>query len=186
MEVKAIWLILFEEPMRNCLMPTVSWHIFTYHLEVVTGTVWHICGNDSLLRIESSRWKGSVTCGLEADISLAPCLATDIWTLVPKAITGPKSRGTSFNTTLWRHVQRYCAHFPLFMQIMCSGYSFLHRRKFPRTNLFYTFKQLKITIFPYFQNCVISRVFVVIVFLLFFFLPFFSLMKWFSSSLIST
>ena len=25
-----------------------------------------------------------------------------------KAITGPKSRGTSFGTALWHHVQRYC------------------------------------------------------------------------------
>ena len=29
-------------------------------------------------------------------------------TLLTKAITGPKSRGTSFDTTLSHHVQRYC------------------------------------------------------------------------------
>ena len=28
--------------------------------------------------------------------------------LTQKAITGPKSQGTSFGTTLWHRVQRYC------------------------------------------------------------------------------
>ena len=60
---------------------------------------------------------------------LLRCLTTGFWTMAPKAITGPKSRRISFGTTLWRHVQRYCGHFLLFVQIMCSGYSFLHKRK---------------------------------------------------------
>ena len=81
---------------------------------------------------EPSGWKGSVTYGLGADISLPHCLATGIWTLAPKAITGPKSRGTSLGTTLWHHVQRYCTNFPLFMQIIWSAYSFLRRGEFIR------------------------------------------------------
>ena len=71
--------------------------------------------------IVPSGWKGSVTHGLGADISLPQCLATGIWNLVPKAITGPKSRGTSFGTTLWRHVQRYCAKILAFMLILWSS-----------------------------------------------------------------
>ena len=42
-------------------------------------------------------------------ISLPHSLATGIWNLAPKAISGPKSRGTSLGTTLWHHGQRYCA-----------------------------------------------------------------------------
>ena len=146
MEVQVIWLIVFnlklvvfEKHMRNFWTPTVKWYTFTYHLEEVTGNLWHIYGNDAMLQIEPSGWKGFVTYGLGADTSLPPCLATGIWTLVPKATSGPKSRGASFGTTLWRHVQRYCSHFLLFMQMMCSGYSFLHRRKFPKSNLFHSF-----------------------------------------------
>ena len=66
---------------------------------------------------DPSGWKGSVSYGLGADISLPPCLATGIWNLVPKATSGPKSRGASFGTKLWRHVQRYCAQFLVFMLI---------------------------------------------------------------------
>ena len=161
MEVKVIWLIffnlrlmVFEKDMRNFWIPTVPWHTFTYHLEEVTGTLWHIYGNDSLLQIEPSGWKGCVTYGLGADTSLPPCLPTGIWTLVPKAITGPKSRGTSFGTTLWLHVQRYCVRFPLFMQIMSSGSSFLQRPKFPKTNLFSPFEQLKNDNFPFFSKSI--------------------------------
>ena len=83
-----------------------------------------------LFKLEPSEWKGSVSLG--ADISLPHCLATGIWTLAPKAITGPKSRETSFGTTLWHHAQRYCANFPLFMQIMWSTYSLLRWGKFIR------------------------------------------------------
>ena len=125
--------------MRNCQIPTVPRQPLTYRLEEITGTLWNIYWNDSLLNIELSRWKGSVTYGLGADISLPQCLATGIWSLAPKATSGPKSRGTSFGTTLWRHVQRYCAQFPCFMQIMCFGCSFSHGR----TNLFNSFDKLK-------------------------------------------
>ena len=94
-------------------------HILTcaYHMEEITGKFWHIYWSCSMLQIDPSGWKGSVSNGLGAGISLPPCLATGIWNLVPKATSGPKSRGASFGTTLWRHVQRYCAQFLLFMVI---------------------------------------------------------------------
>ena len=42
----------------------------------------------------------------EADVSLTlNCLATCIWTLAPRAISGSKTRGTSLDTTVWPHVQ---------------------------------------------------------------------------------
>ena len=62
-----------------------------------------------ILQIDPSGWKGSVSNGLGADISLPHCLVTGFWNLAPKATSGPKSRGASFGWTLWRHVQRYCA-----------------------------------------------------------------------------
>ena len=125
MDVKITWIIVlnfglrvFEGHMRNCQMPTVSGNTFVYRMEEITSTLWYIYWNDPLLQIEPSGWKGSVTYGLGADISLPPCLATGIWNLAPKATSGPKSRGASFGTTLWRHVQRYCAHFSFDMQII--------------------------------------------------------------------
>ena len=55
---------------------------------------------------------GSVSYGLGADLSLPPSLPVgDDRYLNPsftKATHGPKSRGKSFGTTLWHHVQRYC------------------------------------------------------------------------------
>ena len=42
-------------------------------------------------------------------------------TKLTKAITGPKSRGTSFGTTLWHHVQRYCSISVLFAHAQISG-----------------------------------------------------------------
>ena len=148
MEVQVIWLIVFnlrlivfEKHVRNFWIPTVPWCTFTYHLEEVTENLWQIYGNDAILQVEPSGWKGFVTYGLGADTSLPPCLATVFWTLVPKATSGPKSRGASLGTTLCRHVRRYSSHFLLFMQMMCSGHSFLHRLKFPTANLFYSFEK---------------------------------------------
>ena len=103
---------------KNCI---------TYHMEEISSSLLHIYRNCWLLQIEPSGWKGSVYYGLGADISLPHCLATGIWTLVPKATSGPKSRGASFGTTLWRHVQRYCAHSLAFMQI--HGYLFTHAQR---------------------------------------------------------
>ena len=91
--------------------------ICTYHMEEITGTLLYIYRNCFILEIDPSGWKGSVQYGLGADISLPPCLATGIWNLVPKATSGPKSRGASFGTKLWRHVQRYCVQFLAFMVI---------------------------------------------------------------------
>ena len=129
MEVKMSWIIVlnlgqsvFEKHMRNCQIPVVQRRTFMYHMEEITGNTFiYIYRNDQLLETEASGWKGSVTYGLGADISLPQCLATGIWNLAPKAITGPKSRGTSFGTTLWHRVQRYCAHFALFMQMSVLG-----------------------------------------------------------------
>ena len=92
-------------------------HTCASHMEEITGKFLYIYRIRFMLQIDPSGWKGSVLNGLGADISLPPCLATGIWNLAPKATSGPKSRGVSFGTTLWRHVQRYCAHFPLFMVI---------------------------------------------------------------------
>ena len=88
-----------------------------------------------MLEIDPSGWKGSVSYGLGADISLPPCLATGIWNLVPKATSGPKSRGASLGTKLWRHVQRYCAQFLAFMVIYGNSVLWvfcLRNRKYPR------------------------------------------------------
>ena len=118
------WVFL-QERMRNWQIHTVPRTTCTYHMEKITGTLFYIYWKWLLFRVELSGWKGSVSYGLGADISLPPCLATGIWNLAPKATSGPKSRGASFGTTLWRHVQRYCAHFRVFMLIQCSGY-FVH------------------------------------------------------------
>ena len=106
-------LSVLQKHMRNCYTHTHlyvphgrnNWYSFAY--------IW----NRFILTIDPSGWKGSVSNGLGADISLPPCLATGIWNLGPKATPGPKSWGPSFGTTLWRHVQRYCAKFLIFMVI---------------------------------------------------------------------
>ena len=152
-KVKITWIFVlnlelsvFETRMRNCQTLTVPRQPFTYHLKDIT--LWYmiyiyiyiyIYRNDTLLEVVPSGWKGSVTYGLGADISLPHCLATGIWSLVLKATSGSKTRGTSFGTTLWHHVQRYCTQFPCFMQIMCLEYSFSHGR----TNLFNSTDKLK-------------------------------------------
>ena len=96
-------------------MPYV--HTCASHMEEITGKFLHIYRSCFMLQIDPSRWNESVSNGLGADISLPPCLATGIWNLTLKATSGPKSRGASFGTTLWRRVQRYCARFLLFMVI---------------------------------------------------------------------
>ena len=101
---------------------------------------------------EPSGRRGSVTCGLGADISLPHFLATGIWNLVSKAITGSKSQGTSFGTMLWRHVRSYCAPFSVFMQIMWSRLSCLRKRKFPKMNMLNPFAKLKNGHFRHFSK----------------------------------
>ena len=104
-------------------------------MEEITSTPLYIYRNCFMLEIDPSGWKGSVPYGLGADISLPPCLATGIWNLVPKATSGPKSRGASLGTKLWRHVQRYCAQFLAFMVIYGNLvlYAFcIRNRKYPK------------------------------------------------------
>ena len=104
-------------------------------MEEITRPLGYIYSNCYYLEIELSEWKGSVSYGLGADISLPPCLATGIWNLVPKATSGPKSRGASLGTKLWRHVQRYCAQFLAFMVIYGNSVLWvfcLRNRKNPR------------------------------------------------------
>ena len=102
-------------------------HTCASHMEEISGKFLHIYWSCFMLEIDPSGWKGSVPYGLGADISLRHCLATGIWNLVPRATSGPKSRGASFGTKLWRHVQRYCAHSLVFMQI--HGYLFTHAQR---------------------------------------------------------
>ena len=110
-------------------------NICTYHMEEITGRLLYIYRNCFMLGIDPSAGKGSVSYGLGADISLPPCLATGIRNSVPKATSGPKSRGASLGTKLWRHVQRYCAQFLAFMVIYVNSRSVLWvfcPRKYPR------------------------------------------------------
>ena len=95
-------------------------HTCASHMEEITCKFLYIYRSCFILQIDPSGWKGSVSNGLGADISLPHCLATGIWNLAPKATSGPKSRGASFGTTLWRHVQRYCAQFFRFM-VICGN-----------------------------------------------------------------
>ena len=93
------------------------------------------------------------------NFSLPHYLTTGIWNLAPKAITGPKSRGTSFGTTLWRHVQRYYAHFPLSIQIMCCGcFFFCVGTIFVKISSSTASKNRKRTILASFQNFVIFSI----------------------------
>ena len=112
MEGKIGWLIIYnirlsacEEHMRNCQMSTITRHTFTYQLETIIATPWCIHRNGLLLQIELSGCEGYVKCAQGADVSLTYCLATSIWTIAPKAISGSKTRGTSLGTTVWPHVQ---------------------------------------------------------------------------------
>ena len=110
-------------------------NICTYHMEEITGRLLYIYRNCFMLGIDLSAGKGSVSYGLGADVSLPPCLATGIRNSVPKATSGPKSRGASLGTKLWRHVQRYCAQFLAFMVIYVNSRSVLWvfcPRKYPR------------------------------------------------------
>ena len=110
-------------------------HTCASHMEEISGKFLHIYGSCFMLEIDPSGWKGSVPYGLGADISLPHCLATGIWNLVPKATSGPKSRGASFGTKLWRHVQRYCAQFLAFMVIYGNSVLWvfcIRKLKYPR------------------------------------------------------
>ena len=98
--------------MRNCQICFIPRHTWRYQMEERTRTLLYIYRNCNLRWIELSGWKGSVTYGLGADISLPPCPTSFgrkvSETRLTKATHGPKSRGRSFGTTLWHQVQRYC------------------------------------------------------------------------------
>ena len=74
---------------------------------------------------------GSVSYGLGADLSLSPSLPVgdDRYLNLTKVTHGPKSRGKSFGTTLWHHVQRYCCIGVLFAHVqVASNSSYYHIR----------------------------------------------------------
>lgn len=95
-----------RKQLSNCTVPRHTWR---YQMEEIRLRYSYI----KLLLFEVNRGVGKKgICRIwfiGADIFLPHCLVTGIWNLAPKAITGPKSRGTSFNTTLWQRVQRDCA-----------------------------------------------------------------------------
>ena len=53
-------------------------HSCASHMEEITGKFLYIYRSSFILQIEPSGWKGSVSNGLGADISLPHCLATGI------------------------------------------------------------------------------------------------------------
>ena len=70
------WVFL-QERMRNYQIHTVPRTTCTYHMEKITGTLFYIYWKWLLFRVELSGWKGSVSNGLGADISLPPSLPGD-------------------------------------------------------------------------------------------------------------
>ena len=64
------------------IVQSVTW---SYQMDEISRTLIYIYRNCNYLGIELSGWKGSVTRGLGADISLPPCLATGIWSLTHKS-----------------------------------------------------------------------------------------------------
>ena len=75
----------------------------------------------ALLRFELSVRKASVTNGLGAGTSLPPWQQISDAGLT-KAITEPKSRGTSFGTTLSAEVLFHCISMIHVLVIQCFGY----------------------------------------------------------------
>ena len=99
-----------QESMRNCQLCTVAEHVSTHHMGKITRIPILRYRNCHQLSNELSGQKGSVTYGLGADISLSLSACRQVSeTWLTKAITGPKSRGAQFGTTLRRHAQRYCS-----------------------------------------------------------------------------
>ena len=81
--------------MRHCQICRMQRHRRMYHTNEITGTLLCIYRSYYYLWMELSGWKGSVTYGLGADISLPHCLATGIWTLAhPKSALWAKISGT--------------------------------------------------------------------------------------------
>lgn len=72
-----IWVLLHERT-PNCQISTALCHTCTYHMEEIAKTLWHIYRIWELLQRDLKRWKGSVTNGVGADLSLPRCLKKDI------------------------------------------------------------------------------------------------------------
>ena len=81
--------------MCHCQICRMQRHKSMYHKEEITETLFHIFRNYYYLSFELSGWKGSVSYGLGADISLPHYLATAIWTLArPKRDLRPEISGS--------------------------------------------------------------------------------------------
>ena len=93
--------VLLQECMRHCQICRVPRYTWLYHMEEITGTLLYIYWSYYYVSIELSGWKGSVSYGLGADISLPHCLATGIWTLAH-----PKKRPPGRNLGEHRSVRR--------------------------------------------------------------------------------
>ena len=109
------------------------------HMEEIGRPMVYIYRNCNYLWSELRGWKGFVTYGLGADISLPPCLETGIWTSLTKATHGPKSRGKSFGTTLWHRVQRYCCLGILLAHAQSYGTRISYHIRGKDRNLSYTY-----------------------------------------------
>ena len=72
---------------QTCCTNNVVWYTWMYHTDEITKTLCYINRNCDYLWIELSGWKGSVTYGLGADLSLPQCpsVTTGIWTLTHKS-----------------------------------------------------------------------------------------------------
>ena len=99
-------------------------HTWAYHMEEISRRLFYMYRNWYYRWNELSGWKGSVSYGLGADLSLPPCLSVTIgiWALA-KANHGAKSKGKSFGTTPWHDVQRYCCVGVLFADAQGSSIS---------------------------------------------------------------
>lgn len=100
--------VILQQCMRCCQTWSVPRPSWTYNMGEIIRTLMCIYRNCNNFKIELSERKGSVTYGVAGDISLPSYMETVIWTLALKAITGSKSRRTSFGATLWHRVERYC------------------------------------------------------------------------------
>ena len=67
--------------------PSISTHLWAYHMEKISRRLFYICRNWYYLWVELSGWMGYVSYGLGADLSLPPCLSVTIgiWTLAHKS-----------------------------------------------------------------------------------------------------
>lgn len=110
--------VFLQEHMRNCQIFTVL-RTWKYRKEEKTGTVLHKyrnCDQNKLSRVIerdlSHRVKGLTFLSLTAGRQVSE-------TYLTRTITGSKSLGKSFGTTLWHQVQRYCFLGIYFVHAQC-------------------------------------------------------------------